>query len=46
MRILGRRASWNLWPLRINWSGLRPTSLTLDLILWRGVLWERKRRRR
>jgi hypothetical protein len=45
MRITGKRDSWNLWPFRVNWSGLRLTSVTLDLILWRGVLWERKRRR-
>lgn len=34
------RAGW----FRLNRVGLRPTSITVDLGLWSGVLWEAKRR--
>jgi hypothetical protein len=43
MRIKPKRRTGRVGPLRINRSGLRITSVTIDLGLWSGVLWERKR---
>jgi hypothetical protein len=40
MRIYGERHAHRLGPLRLNRSGLRFTSLTLDLGFWRAVLWQ------
>jgi hypothetical protein len=44
MRIYGERHAHRLGPLRLNRSGLRFTSLTLDLGFWRAVLWQAKRK--
>lgn len=46
MKIYGKRRTYNL-PGPISWTrvGLRPTSITLNLIFWRGVIWERKKKR-
>lgn len=44
MKIKPKRKTYRLGPLRINRSGLQLTSVTVDLGLVRGVLWERKRR--
>lgn len=43
MKIRGKRRSYRLGPVRVNRVGPRATSVTLDLWLWSGVLWERKR---
>ena len=43
MRTTGRRKAYRLGPLRINRVGARFTSVTVDLGLWRGILWERRR---
>lgn len=46
MKIRGKRKAHAAGPLRINRTGLRLTSVTLDLGLWRGVLWQAKPKRR
>jgi hypothetical protein len=46
MRIYGERHAHRLGPLRLNRSGLRFTSLTLDLGFWRAVLWQAPKRAR
>lgn len=43
MRIKPRRRVRKLGPLRFNITGLRLTSVTVNLGIARGVLWERKR---
>lgn len=43
MKIRGKRRAHRLGPLRFNRTGLRLTSITLDLWLWSGVIWERGR---
>ena len=44
MKIRGKRRTYKAGPIRITRSGIRLTSVTLDLGLWRGVLWERRKR--
>lgn len=44
MRTRPKRRAYRLGPLRFNRTGLRLTSITLDLVFWNGVLWERRRR--
>lgn len=44
MKLKPKRRAHRIGPLRINRAGLHLTSVTLDLGLWSGVLWESKRR--
>lgn len=44
MKIFGKRHAHYLGPLRINRTGLRFTSVTVDLGMWRGVIWQAPRR--
>lgn len=46
MKIKPKHRSHRRGPLRVNRSGLRITSVTLDLWLWSGYLYEAPRRRR
>ena len=46
MRIYGERHAHRFGPLRLNRTGLRFSSLTLDLGFWRAVLWQAPRRQR
>jgi hypothetical protein len=45
VKITGKRKAHRFGLLLVSRSGLRLTSVTLDLGLWRGVLWQAKRRR-
>lgn len=47
MKIKSKRHTYNRkgW-VRLTRVGFRPTSITVDLGFWTGVLWERKRRSR
>jgi hypothetical protein len=44
MRIYGERRTHKFGPIRVNRAGLRPTSVTLDLGLWRVFLWKARKR--
>lgn len=44
MRTRGKRRTYTPGPFRIARAGLRITSVTVDLGLWHGILWEAKRR--
>ncbi len=44
MKLKPKRRTHHLGPIRMNRAGLRLTSITVDLGLWSGVLWQAKRR--
>lgn len=44
MKIRGKRRTYKLGLFNVTRSGFRPTSVTLDLGFWRGIIWERKRK--